>query len=434
MARTGLRPPALDVLLGLSVGVTAVAAARMAGTFGALAAGPDFGPPGPWGRHGHAPGPVPVDLQRPLTEPYTWAAVLWAATVLLGVVFRRVRPRTGYVVTVLGATGYLAAGLPFGPVLAGPVLGLAALAGRTAIRDWLPWSGLLAPLLWAGFVSEPYLGLTDPGYYSTLVLLGAAMVMPALFVTLRRNRVDADRRNRELELRRATYSERLRIARDVHDLIGHSLSVITMQAGVALYVLEKRGPTGGLPETDRQVAESLQAIRSTSKGALEELRVTLGVFRGETDPGRTPPAGLDRVPELVEAMRSAGRQVRLIMADVGVLPGPVDNAAYRVVQEALTNVARHAGRATATVTIRRGGNVVIIDVSDDGTARPRVGVSRSDAAGSAAGSARSGGSGLIGMAERAASVGGTVTAGPRPEGGFVVHAEFPIMVADGARS
>ncbi|WP_168207288.1 sensor histidine kinase [Microlunatus elymi] len=428
MADSKSRLLLLDVPLALVIGSGSLAVARI---FAELSqqplgrSGAEFpmGPPWAHPGRGHVETWSPPSFRADLGEPYTWIALIWVLILMLGIAFRRVRPRTGYAITVVGATGYLAAGLPFGPVLVAPALGLVTMAMRLSVRRWAPWTVLLAPMIWAGFVSEDYFGLTDPTFYSTLIMLSAAMLMPALFATLRRNRLDAGRRTRQLELRRAAYQERLRIARDVHDLIGHSLSVINMQAGVALYVLDKErgaGAADGAAGDSTKITESLQAIRSTSKNALDELRATLGVFRGEaTDTGeqRAPVAGLQRVPELVASFRRAGGAVELIMDDtVDDLPGPVDSAAYRIVQEGLTNVAKHAGRATATVRIHREPESLVIDISDDG---PPV---RSTAA-----ARDSGGNGLIGMAERASSVGGTVWAGPLPDRGFGVHAEFPLL-------
>jgi signal transduction histidine kinase len=269
-------------------------------------------------------------------------------------------------------------------------------------------------MIWAGFVSDDYLGLTNVGLPSALILGGAAMITPALIAGLRRSRRDATRRTHELDVRRAAYQERLKIARDVHDLVGHSLSVINMQAGVALYLLDKDGNTVPAGE-QRQVHESLQAIRSTSKSALDELRATLAVFRGEDGDQRGPVAGLDRLPEVIEAFRTAGRTVELLIDDqheqLPQLPGPIDTAAYRIVQEALTNVARHTRGASALVSILVSDQELIIDVTDDG---PPVQPRQHD------------GNGLIGMSERAEAVGGTVHTGPLPDHGFGVHAEFSI--------
>ncbi|SDS83094.1 sensor histidine kinase [Microlunatus soli] len=409
----------LDIPLGLLIGAISLAFARAAGQFAAVPTDndrrwPRWGPPGGDGGDFGPPDFGPATGGPGLGEPYTGAALIWAGLLVLGIAIRRLRPRTGFAITVIAATGYLGVGLPIGPVVIGPAVALVAMANRMSPRRWAPWATLLAPLIWAGFVSQPDLGLLDPSLYTTLILLGAAMIIPALIATLRRSRIDAGRRTRELDLRRAAYQERLRIARDVHDLIGHSLSVINMQAGVALYVLDK-GRGSDATDTGREkVEESLQAIRSTSKNALDELRATLAVFRGETGELRAPVGGLARLPELVDAFAAAGRTVKLIMAEpVDGLPGPIDSAAYRIVQEALTNVARHTQHATATVTIERRPTTLTIDVTDDGPPA-RIPADHD-------------GNGLLGMVERAESVGGTVRAGPDPGGGFAVHAEFGLQ-------
>jgi signal transduction histidine kinase len=404
----------LDGPLALLVGLLAMMAGRAAGYWAARPGWEERTGPPPWsGPRGSGPsgwdeGAHPgIDLP----EPYGWALIIWVLIVMIGIAIRRIRPQAGYALTLVGSTGYLAVGLPLGPVLAGPALGLMALATRLPVRRWVPWAVLLLPMLWAAFITEPYLGLTDPRLYNALFLLGAVTLLPALIATIGRNRRDAGRRAHELELRRATYQERLRIARDVHDVVGHSLSVINMQAGVGLYLLAKHGAG----QDSAQLEESLQAIRSSSKNALDELRATLEVFRGESAE-RAPVAGLDRVPELVQAMRAAGREVDLqVTGELSDIPGSVDVAGYRIVQEALTNVARHTTGAAADVHITRTEGAVIIRVSDDGVGvRPRQ---RDDPPGQ----------GLLGMAERAEAVGGTVRTGRMPGGGgFGVEAEFPL--------
>nr|WP_239579147.1 sensor histidine kinase [Microlunatus panaciterrae] len=234
--------------------------------------------------------------------------------------------------------------------------------------------------------------------------------LAVLVGVLRRNRNDTQRLEREQELRRYAYEERLRIAREVHDVVGHSLSVINMQAGVALHVLEKR------PD---QVGPSLEAIRQTSKDALEELRGTLTVFRGAgPDDVRAPQPGLDRLDELVAGLRSAGRHVTVTVAGqpdgrLPPLPTAVDHAAYRIVQEALTNVARHAEGADASVRIGVDGRALIIEVADCSEARRPGPVVA--------------GNGISGMQERARAVGGTLQVGPDAAGRFVVRAELPTV-------
>ena len=376
---------------------------------------PRMGPP--WTQP-HRPG---FEAMPDPEEPYGWALLLWLLIAGLGIAVRRIRPIVGYGLTVIGVTGYLAVGLPLGPVLIAPALALMAMATRMSPRRWAPWAILLAPMLWAGFATQPYLGFSDPGLFGALVLGGAAITAPALVASLRRNRLQAQHRARELDLRRAAFQERLKIARDVHDLIGHSLSVINMQAGVALYLLDKEQSGQQPADTQTKITDSVQAIRTTSKTALDELRATLAVFREEAGDDRSPVAGLSRLPELIGAYRAAGRSVELIndadlpnQVGLPALPGPIDNAAYRIIQEALTSVARHTDTAAATVTISSEPEKLIIDVIDDG---PPVSPNPSED-----------GSGLIGMSERAEAVGGWVRTGPRPSGGFVVHAEFTTPV------
>ena len=417
-------PYLVDAPLGFVVAAVALGAARLQGVVQrSIVQGPEATRP-PWMQPGfQAQRHLGFPFAATLHEPYTGAAVLWVTIVGLGIAVRRVRPLVGYSIAVLGTTGYLAVGLPFGPVLVAPALGLLALATRMPGRDWAPWSALLLPLIWAGFVRGDHTGLTDPNFYTAIVLGPPLIMVPALVAAIRRIRTEENRRARDLELRRAAYQERLRIARDVHDLIGHSLSVINMQAGVALYLLDK-DPKLVESGPDNRVQDSLRAIRSTSKSALDELRATLAVFRSETSDGtaadgRAPVSGLARMPALVETFRAAGRTVTVhTEGELGDLPGPVDNAAYRVLQEALTNVARHAGGATAHVTIIRTAEQLVVQVADDGPGLSRAGVGPDHQ--------QIKGSGLIGMSERARAVGGDVIAGPGPNGGFVVRAEFPL--------
>lgn len=414
----------LDVPLGMAVGLAAFGAARVAGMMIHAGVQP-MGPP--WMQPGPGRGRPEFPFQIEVGEPYTWSALCWVLVVGTGIAFRRVRPFTGYALTVVGATGYLAVGLPFGPVLFGPALGLLALATRMPVRRWVPWAALLIPLIWAGYVRDPYLGFADPNFYLAIILGPPLIMVPALIASIRTIRIEENRRAHDLELRRTAYQERLRIARDVHDLIGHSLSVINMQAGVALYVLGKdrdndHAEAGAGAGPEHRIEDSLEAIRSTSKNALDELRTTLAVFRGETADGREPVSGLARLPGLIDSFRAAGRTVTIrTEGELDDLPGPVDNAAYRVLQEALTNVARHAAGAAAEVVITRTPTRLIVEISDNGPG------SAVDGAGTDHRQAN--GSGLIGMSERARAVGGDVIAGPRPGGGFAVHAEFPIRVA-----
>jgi signal transduction histidine kinase len=215
---------------------------------------------------------------------------------------------------------------------------------------------------------------------------------------------------RAQEAARAVADERLRIARELHDTVAHAIATITVQSGTALHILDTR------PD---QAREALQAIRTTGQAALAELRATVGVLR-EQDEGVAPAdrtAGLDRLPALLAAVRAAGLAVA-VETDGAPPPVPstVDHAGYRILQEALTNVLRHAGpQATATVHIGYRPDELCLEILDTGTGT--------------AGGVGGGGHGLAGMRERAAALGGSIQAGPREEGGFAVRACLPLTVS-----
>ncbi|GAA0794783.1 two-component sensor histidine kinase [Spirilliplanes yamanashiensis] len=211
---------------------------------------------------------------------------------------------------------------------------------------------------------------------------------------------EAERTREEAALRRAD-EERLHIARELHDSLTHQISVIKVQAGVAVHLARKRG---------EHVPEALLAIEEAAREATRELRATLEALR---DDGAGAPHGLAHVPELVERARMAGLDATLTVGghrpDV---PAAVDRTAYRIVQESLTNVARHAAAATASVRIDYRPGAVAIRVDDDGAATP--------------GDDPAPGVGLRGMRERVTALGGRLRAGPRDGGGFTVRAELPV--------
>jgi signal transduction histidine kinase len=233
------------------------------------------------------------------------------------------------------------------------------------------------------------------------VLLGGAEI-----VRVRRERVVEAARIKEEEALRRASEERLRIARDLHDALGHHLSLINVQAGVALHLNEE------LPD---QARTSLTAIKQASKEALTELRSVLDILRQEGEPApRSPTSTLARLDDLVSQAAAAGLEVRMVTeGQVRPLPFGVDVAAFRIVQEALTNVTRHAGEATATVRVSYGERELSLQIDDDGR-------------GPATDGARGTGKGIMGMRERAGALGGELQAGPRPEGGFRVQARLPL--------
>ena len=219
---------------------------------------------------------------------------------------------------------------------------------------------------------------------------------------------------REAETGRRVAEERLRIARELHDTVAHSMATITVQAGSALHVLGQGDQAG---DPDGNLRSALLAIRDTSKGALNEMRATLGQLRNETpdESAELREAGLDRLPVLCEAVTAAGAPVTVTTEGQPRPVSPaVGHAAYRILQESLTNVLRHAGaQARAAVSLSYEPGALAIRVSDDG-----------DGPGTAAGD-RLSGHGLTGMAERAAAVGGSFSAAAGSDGGFVVVARLP---------
>jgi len=211
---------------------------------------------------------------------------------------------------------------------------------------------------------------------------------------------------REEETRRRVDAERMRIARELHDVVAHSMAMINVQATAA---------SMQLAADPASAAAAIQAIRSASKSGLRELRTILEVLRQVDGGSPAAPAPARRaIAALVEATSAAGTPTRLELAEPPVpLPPPVTLAIYRIVQESLTNVVRHAGRVAATVGLRQDGGYLHVDVVNDGGAAPAA---FSDGTGA----------GRAGMRERAVALGGTLDAGPRPGGGFAVHARLPI--------
>jgi signal transduction histidine kinase len=210
---------------------------------------------------------------------------------------------------------------------------------------------------------------------------------------------DAERTRDEVARRRAV-EERLRIARELHDSLTHSISVIKVQAGVAAHLARKKG---------EEPSAALLAIQEASGEAVRELRSTLDVLRRDEDGNGS---GLDRVPTLVQRAESSGLPTTYrVTGPVRPLPPDVDQAAYRVVQEALTNATRHAGPATVSVEVVYGERAVTVRVDDDGVGSRQPPVP---------------GYGLVGMRERVTALGGRLSAEPGPTRGFLVRAEIPV--------
>ena len=258
---------------------------------------------------------------------------------------------------------------------------------------------------------------SGPGHASPAVALGVAawlIVLLALaeVVRIRSQRAAAIARSREDQLRRRASEERMRIARDLHDVLAHNISVINVQAGTALHLMDRQ------PERAR---EALTAIHEVSKQALTELRSVLGVLRtADDDAPRTPSPGLSQLGDLIHSARSAGLDTGLtVTGDWRELPAEADLGAYRIIQEALTNVARHSSSRAARVQVCYQAGGVRVQVDDDGPAIV-------DGKGSGTnGTPQAAGNGITGMSERAHALAGTLHAGPRSDGGFRVLAFLP---------
>jgi signal transduction histidine kinase len=251
---------------------------------------------------------------------------------------------------------------------------------------------------------------TDRGrqrFYAAGWLISAAVMavtfrMWQLHVREVEQRADEAERTKDEAARRRAMEERLRIARELHDSLTHSISVIQVQSGVAVHLAGKRG---------EEVPPALLAIQEAGADASRELRATLSVLRSDED---NDCSGLSQLDGLVARARAAGLPVTVTVTGAErPLPPDVDQAAYRIVQEALTNVSRHAGQACASVHLHYSPDAVSIQVADDGTGLPIAHRSAGH------------GMGLVGMRERVSALGGSLHAGPQDGGGFRVHAELP---------
>jgi len=260
------------------------------------------------------------------------------------------------------------------------------------------------------------------GEFDLLLLAGLVTLLSVAELSRALNaRAAADRRGRAEATARRVSEERVAIARDLHDVVAHSISVINVQANTALHLMDRQ------PERAR---EALTAIREVSGQARAEFGTVLGALRdtsgtldGAGDGGAplAPVPGVARLDELAARARSAGFAVSVAAeGPVRQLPAGVDAAAYRIVQEALTNAVRHSAGRSASVLLRYGNDDLVIEVDDDGAA-----AGASPPGGRASAVAAGSGNGLTGMAERARSLGGTLDAGPRPGGGFRVLARLP---------
>ncbi len=343
------------------------------------------------------------------SAPADARAYMICVLMTLPLVLHRRRPIAALLLSSAGLFVYYSFGYPGIP----PTALLAVPFYSTVYAGHARWAvGVCASYFSAGYVivclenGEPLEALatfvTHTALAVTVMLLAEVVRSRRALAAETRERLRLAEEERDVEAARRVAEDRVRIARELHDTVAHSMATITVQAGSALHVLGER---------DEEFRPALAAIRETSKEALKEMRATLGMLRSGADVGGQGPAGLDRLPKLLAAVRASGVPVTLdVTGRPEGLDAPADHAAYRILQEALTNVLRHAG---PDVRVRVGlaytGDGLDLEVTDDGDGPSGPG----------------GGHGLNGMAERARALGGTVSAGPGPSGGFRVRARLP---------
>jgi signal transduction histidine kinase len=342
---------------------------------------------------------------QPFARPLDALGIALLLAGACGLVVRRRYPAAVLGFAAAAAFLYLSLDYPYGPVfLAGLVAMCSAVVSGHRRSAYLVTGVAFASLLvlhLIRFPDQPLPLFGAGGWLSSLAIVIAACE----WWRARRERLEQARLAQEEAERRRGSEERLRIARDLHDSLGHHVSLINVQAGVALHLMD---------DDPEQARSALAAIKQSSGELLREMRATLGVLRGvDEGPPRMPVAGLARLDDLLAENRSAGLPVELeVVGAQRELPPSVDQAAYRIVQESLTNTRRHAGPARAVVRLRYADDGVTLQVEDDGLGAPTP-------------AEPSGGNGLPGMRERAAALGGTLTAAPRPGGGFRVEAHLP---------
>jgi signal transduction histidine kinase len=347
-----------------------------------------------------------------VTPAAPWPAYLLVVAAALVLAWRRRFPMWTLGVSVAAVAVYSALGYVNGAALLAPLVALYTVASVFPTRRALLAGAATFVVL---MVTTVVFGPFGPfgGSATVLPAVAAAALFAGLAVGNRRAyvaaltvRAELAERTREEEARRRVDAERLRIARELHDVVAHTMATINVQAGVAAHVI---------PDLPGPADAALRAIKEASKRGLRELRTVLAVLRQADEEEPTQPApGLAALDVLVSTAAAAGLPTEVRVAGVRrPLPAPVDLAAYRIIQESLTNAIRYAAPATATIRLDFADDRLDIEVVDTGAGPGE------DQAGDG------GGHGLIGMRERAAATGGTLRAGPGPHGGFRVLACLP---------
>jgi signal transduction histidine kinase len=364
---------------------------------------------------------VAAPVWRPL-DPLAYLLLGGGAAAL---VFRRRWPLGVLAVTVACAVAYAARNYPEGPSSLPIYPALWTVANTIPRRR--AWLAAAVTAVAVAANELVFYGETmfdgEPLYAAVTVFAamwwGEAVRARRAYVAELRDRAERAERTREEEARRRVDEERMRIARELHDVVSHTIGVISVQAGVAAHLLHRR------PD---KAADSLAAIRQASDEALGELHAMLGVLRqGDGDGGRAPLApapGLAELDALVAQAAGAGIEVKVaVEGEPRRLPSAVDLACYRVVQESLTNVVRHAGASQAEITVTHHDDRVVVEILDDGNG---VASASGRGSGDSDRQVRRSGQGIPGMRERTRALGGSLEAGPRPGGGFRVQASLPV--------
>lgn len=347
-------------------------------------------------------GSIGASRGQPDREPLDAIAVVLLIAGPAALLFRDRFPRATLWTVVAATLTYMILGYAYGPVILSPLV--AAYYTITSGRRLTAWAG--AGVLYAGHMGYRWAFDEPPGWAESLVVAGWMLVALVAFEAARAYQERAGERRRATaeETRRRESDERLQIAQDLHDVLAHHISLVNVQAGVGLHLMERK------PE---QARIALEAIEQASREAMGELRTVLDLLRRDGDSApRSPAPSLARLDALTSQAAAAGLELRIERED-GALPvsAAVDAAAYRVVQEAITNVIRHASATVATVRLASRDGRLEISVEDNG-----VGGAASPAAGS----------GIRGMRERVQALGGTFEASAGAGGGFIVRASFPV--------
>jgi signal transduction histidine kinase len=367
--------------------------------------------------HVNGVGQTVVSGGQPVVPNASWAAFVLVGVAAASLAWRRRYPLVVLAVTLTCVAVYSLLGYVNGTALLDVMIAMYTVASMVSSRDaWIAATVVVVSLMAATAARNPFGALGGgefliPFEVAAAVSLGVSLGNRRAYLRAVEERAEQAERTREEEAARRVDAERLRIARELHDAVAHTLSMINVQAGAAAHVARAH------PE---RAVEALEAIRVASKEGLREMRSILNVLRQADEAEATEPApGLAMLDDLLATAARAGMPTMLhVEGTPRRLPATVDLAAYRIIQESLTNAVRHAGPAEATVSLAWSDGWLRLHVRDTGRGGAGNG-SLSDVAVSGAGH------GLLGMRERAAAVGGTLWAGPSRDGGFAVTAELP---------